>query len=195
VINSSRHGAHIEGTEWIPMDELPERWMHLPNRDFDVNELLLQLTNEEKVASLVKLQMEYRSLFKETNDTRKRIKKLLLNLNILADMIANSNINTISGRLVEIDKLWTRITRQQSFETLYSFSLKHHTNRYMKYVSTIVETENVRDKSRLIVEHLGELVRAMDDFTPELIGTLSDAMKRLDSMLDEMSETMHEQTI
>ncbi|WP_340005377.1 6-hydroxymethylpterin diphosphokinase MptE-like protein [Paenibacillus sp. FSL K6-0276] len=195
VINSSRHGAHIEGTEWIPMNEMPERWNHLPNRVFDVNELLLQLTNEDKSARLAKLKMKYRTMFKETNDTGKRIKKLILHLNALADMSANSSINTISSRLVEIDKLWTRITRQQSFETLYSFSLKHHTNNYMKYVSTIVETENVRDKSRLIVEHLGELVSAMDDFTPELIGTLSEAMKRLDSMIDEMSEAVNEQTI
>ncbi|MEK4239923.1 motility associated factor glycosyltransferase family protein [Paenibacillus sp. FSL H7-0714] len=191
VINSSRHGAHIEGTEWVPVDEMSERWTDLPNRDFDVNELLLHLTNKEKAANLIKLQMEYRVLLKETNDTGKRIKKLIIKLDAMAGMSVNSSINTISSRLVEIDKLWTRITRQQSFITLYSFSLKHHTNSYMKFVSTIVETENVRDKSRLIVEHLGELVRAMDEFTPELIGTLSDAMKRLDSMIDEMSEAMH----
>ncbi|MNM35905.1 hypothetical protein D3C81_466070 [compost metagenome] len=195
IINSSRHGALIEGTEWIAMDHLSDRWKLLSNINIDLNKLLIQLTNEEKAATLYKLKTELISLSKDTNDLGKRIKQLLSMMDNLADKLANGKIKSISNRLVEIDKLWTRITSQQAFEMLYSFSLKHHINNYMKYVSEIVETENVRSKSMLIVEHLGTLVRVMDDFTPELLEILSNAMVRLQRILDETGETNHEQSI
>ncbi|GGH33047.1 motility associated factor glycosyltransferase family protein [Paenibacillus segetis] len=188
IINSSRHGAVIEGTEWIAMDDLARRWGRLPKVDFDLHSLLIHLTDEEKLVKLNQLKVEFNSLSKQTKDFGKRIKDLLSNINTLADKLANSNIKTISSRLVEIDRLWTRITRQPVFETVYSFSLRHYINNYMKHVTEIVETENVRSKSTLIVNHLGTLVRVMDDFTPELIEILSDAINRLNSLLDEKGE-------
>lgn len=187
VINSSRHGAVIRGTEWIPMDELVLQLSEISIHDFELSKYLMQMTVVEKVTSLNKLKIELQLLIKQTNDVGKWLEKLFSSIDILSEKVANSNINTISKKLAEVDKLWSRITRDKAFEVLYSLSLKHHIDIYMKYVAEIVETEDVRKKSKLIVDHLGTLVKAMDEFTPELLRILEDSMRRLDRFMDGLS--------
>lgn len=195
IINASRHGAVIEGTKWIAMDELSNIWKEIPKMDFDSKKLLKQLSDKEKLERMNKLKAEFISLLAQTKDCGMRIKELLANIHATSDELVDSNINTLTKRLREIDELWSTITNQQVFKMVYSFSLQHHINNYMKYVAEIVETENVWSKLTLIVRHLGRLVELMDDFTPELIEILSKSMECLESILNRLGETNYEQSI
>lgn len=187
IINSSRHGAAITGAEWIPMEKLTQQLSELPIHEFELSNYCNELTVEEKLINLNKLKNELKLIYKQTNDVGRRLKQLFSSMGSLADKAASSNINSISKGLVEIDKLWSQITRKKAFELLYSFSLNHHIGTYMRHVAEIVETEDCRKKAKLIVLHLGALVKAMDEFTPQLLRILEDSIDRLNIFMDELS--------
>lgn len=187
VINSSRHGAVIRGTEWIPMDELVLQLSEKSIHGFELNKYLTQTTVDENMVSLNKLMVELQLIIKQTKIVGKWLGKLYKSIGVLTEKVAKSKLNTISKELVEVDKLWSQITRNKVFKVLYSLALKHHIDIYMKYVAEIVETEDVRKKSKLIGDHLGTLVKTMDEFTPELLRILEDSMRRLDRFMDGLS--------
>ncbi|MOA66461.1 hypothetical protein D3C78_1932290 [compost metagenome] len=49
-----------------------------------------------------------------------------------------------------------------------------------------METEDVREKSKLITSHLGLLVKELDEFTPRLLTMLDDITADLNNSIDQL---------
>ncbi|WP_334076791.1 6-hydroxymethylpterin diphosphokinase MptE-like protein [Paenibacillus sanfengchensis] len=195
VINASKHGALIQGTEWRTMEELLPQWLKKEDQDFRIERFASSSSSEEKLEHLSKVKTDIQSLYVKTKEQNKRINRMADLIKQLADKSESGNINTLSKRLNEVDKLWTTITRQDVFKLFYSFLLKHHIDVYMRHVTTIVETQNQRQKAALIVEHLGKLVKAMNDLTPEIYEILNKSMDRVDLLKDRLGDVSYERTI
>lgn len=189
IINTSGQGAVISGTEWIPMGKLIHEISNRSFHNYDINSYIVKLTNKEKIINLMDLKTDYISLQKEVGNVEKKIAHLMTWIAKLEGKLLRGDVSTLSKYLIEIDKLWNQVTKKEAFEVLYSFALKHHINDYMKFVSEIVETNDLRRKSRLIVKHLGLLIKEMNQFTPEIIRILKNAMDRLENMISELGDT------
>ncbi|MNN13986.1 hypothetical protein D3C81_1270380 [compost metagenome] len=160
----------------------------MPSIDFDINKFSTPIINDQKKERLYKLKNELQLLSTKATDTGKQVKRLVSVIDGLADKVRNGQISSLSKRLTDVNKLWTSVTRQKSFEVLYSFTLQQHINNYMKHVADIVETHDIRKKSVLVVKHLGGLVKIMDSLTPKLIELLRESTIRIEIMIDELGD-------
>ncbi|WP_068778971.1 motility associated factor glycosyltransferase family protein [Paenibacillus sp. GM2] len=195
VINSSKHGAVISGTEWRPMEELLPQWLDKEDRDFTIDKFALPLQLEDKLENFSSIKNDIQSLYIKAREQSKRITRMMDIIQQLADKLVNGNISTLSKKLIEVNKLWTTITEQDVFKVIYSFLLKQHIDTYMRYVTEIVETQDQRKKAKLIVEHLGKLVKVMNDLTPDLLETLNIGINRIDLLIDGLGDVSYERTI
>ncbi|MMZ61055.1 hypothetical protein D1872_231840 [compost metagenome] len=90
------------------------------------------------------------------------------------------NSKDLNRALLKVNDSWKWITNKEVFKTFYSFSLEQYINIYLRYVPTIVETQDPYKKSALIVKHLGSLLTKIIEFTPHLIVILENAIARLE---------------
>ncbi|GAA0377905.1 motility associated factor glycosyltransferase family protein [Paenibacillus motobuensis] len=185
VINTSKGGAVIEGTEWIVIEELLPQLEQLSISDFDIRDLvnnqLLSYQENEYTITFNKI----RYLIKQVEDLDKKLGIITRGIQSLENNCKIRNPKQINQKLVEVNELWQWITRQDAFTVLYSFGLSHYINDYLKFVPAIVETKDTIDKAKLIVQHLGVLVEEMLDFTPELRSILIQSMERLEQFESE----------
>lgn len=187
IINASRHGAVITGTEYIPMDVLITLLIDEDNHNIEIHKYLTLLSNDEKIDKLSSLNCEFEDMSQLTKVLGNRLNKLSVTIDNLANKIVNGNQSTLMKQLVEVNKLWGQITGSKAFEICYSFSMKYHINNYMRFVTDIVETEDVREKSKLITSHLGLLVKELSEFTPRLLSILNDATTDLNNYINQLS--------
>lgn len=183
VINSSKHGALIKGTEWKSMDDMVPELQKLSNTDFNISEQLNQSSEEERVLRFNNAEKKLLMILKQTTVVEKKLNLLQQLMQNLGEAVAVRNINKASKGLNEVNKQWQSITRQDVFDVFYSFSLKQQMNMYMRYVPEIVETTQPLKKAELIVRHLGSLVEAMRQYTPELLNVLNHSQESWNSHL------------
>ncbi|ANS76090.1 hypothetical protein AWM70_17115 [Paenibacillus yonginensis] len=181
IINTSKKGAIIEGTEWISLEELLPQ---LNDLSFDPNDLKSLLTPVGVVQRNEKLKVILNNLNKVILQVSKieiKSKKLLEKLTDLRQAAAVYNHKRIEAIINEINEIWNWITSKEVFNVFYDYSLAHYTNIYMRNVSEIVETTDLFKKAKLIEEHLGNLVKQIVYFNPELKSALESALNRISS--------------
>lgn len=185
VINTSKSGAVIEGTEWIVIEELLPQLEQLSISNFDIRDLVNNhlLPYQENEYTIILNKIRY--LLKQVEDSNRKLEIITKCIQSLDNSCKIRDSKRINQKLVEVNELWQWITRQDAFTVLYSFGLSHYINDYLKFVPAIVETKNPIDKAKLIVQHLGVLVEEMLDFTPELRSILIQSMERLEQFESE----------
>lgn len=180
VINTSKKGAVIEGTEWVSMDILAPTLIDSPSREFDISIYKSIKKDEDIIRNLSKVNERLNEVLGQIVKMEIKIKKLNDWISKLERGLTNRNMKTINRALLEVNKLWNWITKQDLFKVFYNFSLEHKINVYMRYVPEIVETTETMKKARLIVDHLGILIKQIDAFNPDLIVTIREAMDRIE---------------
>lgn len=180
VINTSKGGAVIEGSEWMAMEELIIGLEHLAVMDFDIqNKINNQLPSNYKEQYAITIN-KVKLLIRQVESVNKKLAKIATCIQNLDSSCNIRNSKQVNLKLVEVNELWKWITVQDSFTVLYSFALSQHINKYMKFVPRIVETMDPFEKAKLIVQHLGELIEEILDFSPELESILIQSMHRLE---------------
>lgn len=186
VINSSRGGAVIEGTDWIPMDVISKEMMGLPDMDLDIRQLMQARTESEQWELLQSMMDKLRRILQEAEKLEKLLRDLRKEVQKLERERNYRNLNSVSRGLVRVNERWQVITANESF-LFYSFGTSHFVNSYMKHVPAIVEAQNPLAKAELIVAHLGELVDQLLAFGPELKSLLSDSIERLETLAGDLN--------
>lgn len=179
VINTSKGGAIIEGTEWMAMEELLPQLEQLSIIDFDIKSTIrnhLLLDHEEQYTITIN---KIKFLIRQVESVNKKLVAIASCIKSLDSSCNVRNFKQVDLKIVEVNRLWKWITSQDAFTILYSFALSQHINKYMKFVPGIVEAQNPFEKAKLIVQHLGELVDKILIFTPELENILIQSMERL----------------
>lgn len=179
IINTSKKGAVIKGTEWISMDDLFPELIEIPKHHFSLSSYFTPLDEELIRQRMLKTVEKMETISASIKKVELKCEKLKKELEELAIEIKLSNVDKIYKRLKRIDKDWSYVTKQDIFIRFYSYSLRHGINVYMRYVPEIVETQDLKRKGELIVEHLGALVFKLIEYTPELKKMFDIAMNRL----------------
>ncbi|MDU4695595.1 MAG: 6-hydroxymethylpterin diphosphokinase MptE-like protein [Paenibacillus sp.] len=186
VINSSRGGAVIEGTDWIPMDVILKDMIGLPHMDLDICQLMRARPDSEQLEIRKSMINKLRRILQQVEVSEKLLQDLRKDIQKLKKERNYRNLDSVSRGLVKVNERWQVITANESF-LFYSFGTSHFVNSYMKHIPAIVEVQNPLAKAELIVAHLGELVDQLIAFGPELKHLLSNAIERLESLTEDLN--------
>ncbi|MFD3259377.1 6-hydroxymethylpterin diphosphokinase MptE-like protein [Paenibacillus lentus] len=195
VVNSSDGGAVIDGASWISMKEKFIELEALPDHRFNINEKILPPTIEEQNNLYQSYVLRFNCILQELEAMKKKLSRLEVKLNKLnRDLKIVINVNQ---SLQEINNDWQIITSEELFVKFYSYGLAYNINKYMKMVPLIVETKEPLRKAKLISQYLGDLVREMVVFTPELEGLLIQSQNRLNvfAVNNRLGDANNERTI
>ncbi|MNO62812.1 hypothetical protein D3C76_534930 [compost metagenome] len=168
VINTSKKGAVIKGTEWVSMDELYPILKKSDEQAFDISSYIISMNPEIQNIKLIDTIKKLETISKAVIKMELRLKQLLEQIEILENRVMLGDSTEVIETLHEIDKQWQWVTQQDVFEVFYKYSLRHAINIYMRYISEIVETEDPIRKGELINNHLKKLVIKLIEFTPEM---------------------------
>jgi hypothetical protein len=185
VINSSRGGAIIEGTDWIPMDIVSKEKVGLSDIDLDIRQLMQARPEPEQLLRLQHMIHKLRRILQQTEESEKKLWDLHKEIKKLERERTLRNINLVSRGLVRVNKHWQTITAKDCFLFL-SFGTAQFVNTYIKHVPAIVESKNPLTKAELIVVHLGQLVDKLLAFEPELKSLLNNSLERLEKLAGDL---------
>lgn len=186
VINTSKGGAVLEGTEWVSMDELYPQLQWLSDEKFEFSSKIISLSPSERLDRFNITISKLQYILKQIDDMSKKLNQLYSCLKKLKKNISIRNVKKLKQSLTEINDHWQWITSQDCFNTFYSFGLAQQVKKYMKYVPLIVEAKDPFQKAELIEEHLGELVHQLKTFEPELREIIIGAIDRLNMFRSEV---------
>lgn len=179
ILNTSKKGAVIKGTEWISMDDLYPELIQCPKHQFTLSSFFTSLDSELTKQRMERVIKKMKTLTSSIDDVEMKCRRLKRELMDLASELSFSNDSHVFKKLKKVDKLWTYVTEQDIFTRFYSYSLRHGINVFMRYVPEIAETNDLKRKGELIVEHMGTLVSKIIEFTPELKKIFNTAINRL----------------
>ncbi|WP_110931101.1 motility associated factor glycosyltransferase family protein [Paenibacillus bouchesdurhonensis] len=168
VINTSKNGAALEGINWISMDALIEQLQKSPLREFNISRFADVQNKEELVSSLEKLNSRFQETQIALSKMDQHVVKIINSLEKLDEAVRKRNMNAVNKALLNVNKLWNWISRQDIFNVFYKFSLNNYINVYKRYIPEIMETKDTIEKSKLIITHLGALIRQINEFNPIL---------------------------
>ncbi|SMF26917.1 Uncharacterized conserved protein [Paenibacillus barengoltzii] len=182
VINTSKRGAVIESTTWMSMEDLMPELLKLKSRDLSISHYLSKFEKTQTINKKKTVITRLKEVLKEIDFIYTNLEDITKRFNKLQKAISIRNQNSVTNEIVKINSSWTCITSEEIFDKLYSYSLGHYINVYMRYVPEIVETQNMFAKGELIVTHLGNLVNKMKEFTPDLKHIVNTSIERLESI-------------
>ncbi|WP_442602618.1 motility associated factor glycosyltransferase family protein [Paenibacillus sp. KN14-4R] len=177
-INTSKVGAKIAHTKWLPIEEVYEMESKNKLDSKWFKSLLESNLKRYDEATVIKIVKKIHQIQRETKSMIKKLEELLNEL-ILLDSYAKEGKGDGEKLFSNVNKLWGSITNRQAFKTVFNFGLNHYIEVYMRYVPDIVEERNLRVKSNLIVKHLGPLVGNIAQSAPVYLSYMEDAVKQL----------------
>ncbi|AIQ14808.1 motility associated factor glycosyltransferase family protein [Paenibacillus durus] len=178
IINTSKKGAVIEGTDWVSMDELVPELLQQPSRSLEISSRISALSLEAQLENLGRSTMSLSKVLQQISKVDIKIKKLLKLMTKLENAISARNLKQVDHVLNEINSLWQWTTNQDIFKVFYNYSLGHYINIYMRYVPEIAETQDSYKKGRLIITHLGKLIEQIHSFNPEMTTLIQAAIEK-----------------
>lgn len=180
IVNTSKKGAVIQGTTWISMDDLFPQLEMLESREYVPSKYISISNDADQEGKKNEIIIKLENVLKANENLSNTLHKLVASINKLQKVLSIRNYNKVNHEILKINELWNEVTKEDVFNVFYSYSLSHYINIYMRYVTEIVETNNIFKKAELIILHLGSLVHKMKEFSPELEGTIKSSIKRLE---------------
>jgi Uncharacterized protein conserved in bacteria len=187
VINTSKKGAVIEGTNWVSMDELAPKLQQQPSRSLEISPSISELSIEAQLKNLSRSTTNLTKVLRQISKMDITLKKLLKLMTKLENAISARNLNQVNRVLNEINEMWQWTTNQDLFKVFYNYSLGHYINIYMRHVPEIVETSDSYTKGRLIIQHLGLLIKQIDAFTPEIARLVQSSLDKHDELISQLA--------
>lgn len=157
-INTSKEGAHIEGTEFLTIEEVHKQLTSSQVINESLELLLSEtfLPYEEEIRMGLQRRLKY--LLRELDKTRQYLKDILENMSNLMELIKLKKVNKSNLRIVEINNKWRKITNTKLFRYVVQIMMNLQISIYLRYVPVIVQEQDVLIKGELIIKYLGSLV-------------------------------------
>jgi len=194
-VNSSRGGAEIKGTEYIPMDQLFVRLQKLPDIDISIPDRLTYPTEKFKSEMYNLIVSKMRYMINQSEKVKNRVEEILAVFDDLALCQTKKNKGGLKKVLIRINDLWGHITTTETFTVFFAFSRVHHLNVYKRYIAKIVETKDPFEKASLLSEHLKKLVKVLNEFIPEMQGNLKISLQKMYSFSKQIRGEADERSI
>ncbi|WP_309242044.1 6-hydroxymethylpterin diphosphokinase MptE-like protein [Paenibacillus sp. S150] len=178
-INSTRKGAVIEGTVWKPAEEVFEM-------------LSKQSIGENAIRDLIN-KNDYAPTDKELLDVRNKVSASLRDLDLIMQEfkkirqhigklreLSRANPNKCQRTIVEIEKMWGEVIKRPWFEVVFETLMPLEIAEYDRGLPAIVSEKNLVQKSNLINDVLGTLLKEVEKEVPFLEEVFEEALRRLE---------------
>lgn len=181
--NSSRYGAKIKGTEFVPLEKWAEK-LSLPKRDehwfFDICSGLK--TDPQRLNYGLK---QITKLLQQLQSQSILINDFYIHFNDLKAALRRSDSNRVISLLNIVEIQWDEISSNALFQKVISLPLRGYITIFTRFVSIIAGETNPMKKAELIVTHMTELVETMVAVIPQLIKWTESALEELRSLQQE----------
>lgn len=173
VINTSKLGAKIKHTEFMPIEDVLQTvTKNRLDKQFYYDKL-------ESVSggysSSVKL-----NTYNKMMNTKKLLEEIGVDcaglLQLLEDFDRTHN-NKLQSAITKVNDQWLHIVKNQVFENVVSMCIETQLHTYKRYLPQILEASDLRKKSELIKQYMGLVVGAAHSFIPKLCKYLDDSMQ------------------
>ncbi len=187
-INTSKKGAIIRGTEFQTMDELMDGLLELSSEDINLDKQIVSPSLKEQAQLFAQIKAKLKYIRNQADSLSVRVQQLCDIFLEMQKNVLNRNSSKVKQNLILVDEKWNWITSREVFTEFYSFSRKQYISIYRRHVPIIVETKDPIKKAELIIEHLGNLVRNMQQYIPELQMLLTQTIEKLNGFSIELPE-------
>lgn len=176
-VNTTAHGAEVIGTTWISAKDMYEKL----ESERSVSERLIEDCLEQMEASplidLPKFEEKLNFLIESLQRAREeatQIKRLLSKGRDQARMKPAKAWDL----LAKAEERWSVLTNQEWFNVIFEAFIPVAMMEFDRILPIIVNEQEVRKKSDLMHQHLGELLTAMTESIPESIDIITEAIIR-----------------
>lgn len=184
-INSTRDGARLEGTTWMPIEEVYERYKYQGVEESLISNLLYQ---NEYVLEKDKIQQIQRKI-EDTLVDISQTSELLIQMNKLLKNIrewSRTKPNKCQLFIVKIEQLWTQIVDKEWFVPIIETMLPRQIKRFDEQQPLIAIEKDLIKKSNMIYRELGDFTQGMKEIIPELEELLQESIRRMDDIVTNM---------
>lgn len=180
-INSTRNGASIEGTVWMPIEEIHDL---IKNEQMDqecmvtMSDQTNYVTDMQKVTSVTNKIKATMADFEVMKSEIKDIQKLLGKVQEL------SRTKPVKGqRMMEsIEIAWGKLVHREWFDPILETVLPTSIKVFDQQLPIIVNEKNLVLKSDLIYKHLGKVLKDIIEKIPSLIELFTESIRRIDEI-------------
>ncbi|CAJ1317869.1 motility associated factor glycosyltransferase family protein [Paenibacillus nuruki] len=180
-INSTRNGASIEGTVWMPIEEIYDL---IKNEQMDqecmvtMSDKTNYVTDMQKVTSVTNKIKATMADFEVMKSEIKDIQKLLGKVQEL------SRTKPVKGqRMMEsIEIAWGKLVHREWFDPILETVLPTSIKVFDQQLPIIVNEKNLVLKSDLIYKHLGKVLKDIIEKIPSLIELFTESIRRIDEI-------------
>lgn len=181
-INSTRHGAVIEGAPFQPMEEIYEEVCHAKLEPNAIKQWMVDhpsILNPEEITPVKdRLGFVQEDLLKVQAEIRV-LRKLMSNI----QQLSRTKPLKCQNLMVEIEERWGEIANREWFAPLYESLIPLELARFDRMLPTIVTEEQLPRKAGYIYEYLGTLLVDLEQNTPDLLEMVAEASKRVEDLL------------
>lgn len=173
VINTSKIGAKIKGTEHRTIEEVLDHVLTQRLDKSTYRRTIEQASEQRFDQSKEEIYKKMGHVHQALNPLKEEAKALLEEL----DELSKTKPHLLQKKIVEIDQKWLRIVKHETFEHVVSMCLEPQMATYKRYLPQITQETNMKVKADLIYKHMGMVLVAMVKTIPGLKDKLDAAMK------------------
>lgn len=176
VINTSKLGARIKHTEFMPIEEVLQ---YVANTKLDKQiyyNKLIDLHDGHQS------EVEIKDTLNKMVKTKGKLEKMKVDAEELLRLLRQLDsvpIKKLSAAVDSVNDLWLRIVRSQTFENVVSMSVETEIHTYKRYLPQILETTDMRKRSELIQKHMGMVVQSISLCIPKLLSYLTHSVDQI----------------
>lgn len=180
-INSTRNGASIEGTVWMPIEEVYDL---IKNEQID-QECIIKMSDK------VNYVIDKQKVTKVTNKIKATTEDMMMMKNeikdiqkLLSKVQELSRTKPVKGqRMMEsIEIAWGKLVHREWFDPILETVLPTSIKVFDQQLPIIVNEKNLVLKSDLIYKHLGKVLKDIIEKIPSLIELFTESIRRIDEI-------------
>lgn len=176
-INTTAHGASIEGTSWVSAKQMYEQMssQHLFD-ETSFNDMLAQ----KKPSSWIELS-PYEEKLKWLIGLLEKVKEDSVQIKKLLGKGRDYSISKPAkawDQLAKAEEKWASFTDTEWFNAIFESCIPKAIKEFDKMLPMIINENNIRKKSILMYDHLGALLQAIIEAVPDIISVMNEALAR-----------------
>lgn len=180
-INSTRNGASIEGTVWMPIEEVYDL---IKNEQID-QECIIKMSDKANYVIDKQKVTKVTNKIKATTEDMMMMKNEIKDIQKLLSKVQElSRTKPVKGqRMMEsIEIAWGKLVHREWFDPILETVLPTSIKVFDQQLPIIVNEKNLVLKSDLIYKHLGKVLKDIIEKIPSLIELFTESIRRIDEI-------------
>lgn len=180
-INATRNGAKIKNTKQENMCDVLERYKEHSEQGVDLEKTLQGSFDLYDIKRKKEIQSRLYALPEQMIVMTSRIDRIEKRLHKLLEL-SRTNPNKCLNSMGLIEDEWGEVVNSKPFISLYQNALRSVISDFDRRLPQLSEERNIQKKSTFFVQILGELVKKIQDSTPQLTEYVKEAIHRVEQL-------------